>query len=150
VRRRVRRALAPLALLAGASCVWVPDHGYGCTWNRRGEIPAAARAALVPEGATRADVLCLLGEPDWISGDETRFVYWTREVSSWMLIYVIVDAATMVWGTDHYLLFEFDARGGLTVQREVTEPVGGFGGDNEALRPKKDLQTMFTDVVAPK
>jgi hypothetical protein len=139
VVRRLAVGVFALLLLPCAGCLWIPDHGYGCPWSRRGEVPATSCAALVPGRATRADVLCELGQPEWIRGDERRLVYWTREITSWMFHYVIADAVTFVWGTDHFLLFEFDERGSLAARREITV---SFQGD-ETNAPKIDFAALF-------
>lgn len=86
----------------------------------RGAIPATARAALVPGRATRADVLLELGEPDWSSADEARLLFWTHEVESVGIVYLVVEGAGLTWGEDRFLLFEFDEKGLLRSQRERT------------------------------
>ncbi len=113
------RLASVLVLSSCASCIWYPDRGLD------GGIRAESRAALVPGRATREDVLCELGAPNWASVDEKRFLYSSCEISSTGMIYLVADAVEYSWGKDHFLLFEFDDAGVLRSQCERTR---GFSG----------------------
>ena len=81
------RFVVGLALVACGGCAWVPDHGQ--YQDDRGTIDPAVRATFAPGTTTRADVLCELGEPDWISDDEARIAYRSRLIESWFFIYMV-------------------------------------------------------------
>lgn len=115
-----------LALLSCGGCAWLPDSGQYD--DDRGTIDPAVRATFAPGTSTRADVLCQLGEPDWISSDETRFVYQIRMIDSWFFLYMVGGVGVQVWGDVVSELFEFDAHGVLLRHRSVRESYSG-GGD---------------------
>ena len=133
-----------LALLSCGGCAWIPDSGQYDT--DRGTIDPAVRATFAPGTSTRADVLCQLGEPDWISSDETRFVYQIRIIDSWFFILMGVN----VWGEVVSELFEFDAHGVLLSRRSVRESYsgGGDGGPNPLPPPSPAAAHALFDAPA--
>ena len=118
--------LLACALLAGcSSCIWYPIHG-----QEPGElaaISAAAKSELAPGRATREDVLCRLGVPQWSSPDGARFVYATRQVEGTVYIILVVDADMKQWGEDRFDLCEFDDRGVVLRWREARRDFSGSG-----------------------
>ena len=123
-----RRATAViLALLP--SCMWVPDAGVQA--YDRGLVPAAGRASLEAGKLTRADVVCSLGEPDWISADETKLAYRIQRIHSYFWVYLIGGLGVMHFGVLETELFWFDRDGRLLRHRQVVGqdiPGGGDGG----------------------
>lgn len=116
------RRLSALALLGCAGCVWwVPDHGQNPA--DRGTVPAAVRASFSPGITTRVDVLCALGEPDWMRADEARFVYRARVSDSHLMVLFIRHE----WGTTHWDTFEFDPNGVLVRHRQLARPYSDSG-----------------------
>jgi hypothetical protein len=107
-----------LALSLAPGCVIYPDSGILESGQRRGFATPEARTALAPGTATRADVLCALGQPDWAAPDGARLVYWTREAQWVFFVYLVFDMAAEISGDDHFLTFEFDAQGRVLAQAE--------------------------------
>ena len=134
-----------LALLPCWGCIgWIPDSGqYDID---RGTIDPAVRATFAPGVTTRADVLCQLGEPDWISSDEARIAYQIRMIDSYFFFYLVAGIAVNVWGEVVSELFEFDARGLLVRHRTMHQPYSG-AGDGGPDRPRtpstEEMQTLF-------
>lgn len=122
---RARLALFLAAAALGPGCLSFPDRGIDRVGQRRGFACASDLAALQPGSATRADVLCTLGEPDWSFDGGRRLVYWTREVRWRTIAYVVFDAAERVSGEDHLSCFEFDPSGRLAALRQCTRPFSG-------------------------
>lgn len=106
------------ALLACNACIVYPDRGFDFFGQRRGDTPAAARQSLRIGRTTREEVLCTLGQPEYVSPDGARFVYWTHVVRWVLVVYLVVDGAQDTLGDDCFLLLEFDAAGVLRAQRE--------------------------------
>jgi hypothetical protein len=148
----MRPTLSPrllfLLLLLGlpsAGCVWWPDHGH----LHRGEIPASQVQAFIEGRTSRADVVLALGEPEWVSADERRLLYWVSEVHSWLFAYMVADAATMYFATDRYYLFEFDQQG-LLQRRRCAEQSAEHGPSYAMWEPEQRVATLFAAEGAPR
>lgn len=135
------------AALAFGGCAWVPDAGQ--YEEDRGVVPRAVQASFVPGHTSRADVLCQLGEPDWVSPDEARFVYRVRIISSFFFIYLVGGLGMEVFGTLQSHLFAFDAQGRLVAHRvvEQSHSAGGDGGPgplwSTPLPPDEEMEALF-------
>ncbi len=142
-RLRLRALAAGLAALLGCSaCLVYPDRGFADEQQRRGDTPSAVRGSLIVGRTTREDVLCALGQPEYVSPDGARLVYWVH-VTRWVtIVYIVLDAAQSVSGDDEFLLLEFDAQGVLRSQREVTR---GFdsGTGNSGTRSAAEFEKLF-------
>ena len=114
---------APLALCS--SCFIVPYRGVEPAGNRHGLIAPADVEGLKPGKATRADVLCALGEPDMIFSNGARFVYHTRVAKWWWYAYMVADQIDLEFGDDVFTCFHFDEHGLLDARWEHDE---GFVG----------------------
>lgn len=110
---------APLALCS--SCFIVPYRGVEPAGNRHGLIAPADVEGLKPGKATRADVLCALGEPDMIFSNGARFVYHTRVAKWWWYAYMVADQIDLEFGDDVFTCFHFDEHGLLDARWEHDE-----------------------------
>src|SRR5687767_13777016 len=102
----------------------------------------------MPGHTSRADVLCQLGEPYWVSADETRFVYRVRIISSFFFIYLVGGLGMEVFGTLQLHLFTFDAQGRLAEHRivEQSHSAGGDGGPGPlwtTAPPDEEMEALF-------
>jgi len=127
-------ALAALALCSG--CVMYPRQGARDVGQQRGFASAADVSALEPGCATRADVVCALGEPDFVFEGGRYLAYWTRE-GLWEGWWLTLERTW--WGRDHVLYFVFDDRGRLSERHTArrTFEAGSFPGwldESEARR----------------
>lgn len=140
---RLRALAAGLAALLGCSaCIVYPDRGFADRGQRRGDTPAAVRSSLRVGRTTREDVLCALGQPEYVSPDGAHFVYWVH-VTRWVtIVYIVVDGAQSVTGDDVFLLLEFDEHGVLRSQREVTREFGTESGSSGTRSPA-EFEKLF-------
>ncbi|MGE0144272.1 MAG: hypothetical protein AB7I19_11720 [Planctomycetota bacterium] len=142
--------LVGLAILS--SCMWVPDSGMQP--RDRGLVPVDVRASFTPGELTRADLLCLLGEPDWISADEQRLAYRVQRLDSYFWAYLIAGMAVVHFGVIETELFWFDAAGRLARHEQVVSsdvPNGGDGGPGALVFASEiddaAMEALFVDAA---
>lgn len=139
------RRLAAVALLGCAGCAWVPDQGQRS--RDRGTVPVAVRAQFSPRTTTRADVLCALGDPDWMRADESRFAYRARVTDGYFFIYLVGGLGVFEWATLHSDLFEFDRSGVLVRHRHVAQACSGAGDGGPSWPEPTDaeMEALFEE-----
>jgi len=114
-----------LAALLLCGCIVFPDRALDSSGHKRGYISEQDRAQLAPGRATREDVLCTVGAPDYGFDDGRRLVYWIHERRWSWIFYIVLDGAGGEFGVDHYHVFDFDAQGLLVGRRDCSESYEG-------------------------
>lgn len=148
----MKRSALPVGLAVLSSCMWVPDSGMQP--RDRGLVPADVRSSFKPGELTRADLLCSLGEPDWISADEQRLAYRVQRLDSYFWAYLIAGMAMVHFGEIETELFWFDADGRLTRHEQIVSsevPNGGDGGPGPLVFASKlddaAMEALFVDAA---
>lgn len=146
----LRTALASLAAsLLASSCLVYPDRGLCSGGQRRGFTPEAVQRSLEPGRTRREEVLCALGQPEYVSPDGTRLLYWVREARSAFFVYLVVDMGLSVSGKDHYLLLSFEPSGLLREKRELEHGFSSSGGFANPLTADECERMFATGKAVP-
>lgn len=107
----IRAVLSAVLCMIATGCV-IPTNYY--TSDSRKNVTETMAELIVPGKTTKEDVFLSLGEPDWVSLDETSFTYRWTKVRAILIVPGSPYAGGGTGGTfdrDYGLVIDFDNNG---------------------------------------